>query len=77
MSMAIQYTESMDAVLDWFDGQPCACATVGHITDELEYSRETVRNNLKQLAAAEYVEVRHEATGTYRIIDDPRSEGER
>jgi len=72
MSMALKMTGSMHALLDWFADQPCSCATVGHITDELEYSRETIRNNLKQLAAAECAELRHESTGEYRLIEDPR-----
>jgi DNA-binding IscR family transcriptional regulator len=72
MSVAIKYTDSMHALLDWFGDQPCSCATVGHITDELAYSRETIRGNLKQLAAAEVAEVRHEPTGEYRLIEDPR-----
>ena len=72
MSVAIKYTDSMDAVLDWFGDQPCSCATIGHITNEIGYSRETVRGNLKQLAAGEYAEVRYEPTGEYRLIQDPR-----
>jgi len=72
MSMAIQYTESMHALLDWFAAQPCSCATIGHITDEVDYSRETVRSNLKQLTAAEHAEVRHAPTAEYRLIEDPR-----
>lgn len=74
MSVAIQITESMDAVLDWFDEQPCSCATIGHITNELGYSRETVRGNLKQLMAADCAEQRYAPTGEYRLIRDPRSE---
>jgi DNA-binding IscR family transcriptional regulator len=76
MSVAIKYTDSMHALLDWFGDQPCSCATVGHITDELEYSRETIRGNLKQLAAAEVAEVRHGPTGEYRLIDDPREDSD-
>ena len=74
MSVTIKYTDSMHALLDWFDRQPCSCATIGHITNDLEYSRETVRGNLKQLAAGEYAEVRHGPTGEYRLIEDPREE---
>jgi len=74
MSVAIKFTDSMHALLDWFGDQPCTCATIGHITDGLEYSRETVRGNLKQLCAAEHAEVRHEPTGEYRLIRDPRED---
>jgi len=76
MSVAIKYTDSMHAVLDWFRDQPCSCATIGHITAEIAYSRETVRGNLKQLAAGEYAEVRHEPTGEYRLITDPRGDND-
>jgi len=76
MSMAIQYTDSMHALLDWFGSQPCSCATIGHITNDLEYSRETVRGNLKQLAAGEYAKVRYEPTGEYRLIEDPREDND-
>lgn len=72
--MAIDVTDSMVNLLDWFDEQPCSCATVGHITDETEYSRETVRSNLKQLMAGNYAERRHKPTATYRLIEDPRGE---
>lgn len=72
MSVAIKYTDSMHAVLDWFAAYPCSCATVGHITSNVGYSRETVRNNLKQLAAAECAEVMYEPTGEYRLLNDPR-----
>jgi hypothetical protein len=74
MSMALRLTESMIELLDWFDDQPCSCATIGHIVDEIDYSRQTVRGNLKQLAAAENAELRHAATATYRLIEDPRDE---
>jgi DNA-binding IclR family transcriptional regulator len=75
MNVPIQYTESMHALLDWFAEQPCACATIGHISDGTEYSRETVRSNLKQLTAAGHAELRHEPTAEYRLIDDPRGAG--
>lgn len=70
--MAIDMTDSMASLLDWFASQPCSCATVGHITDETEYSRETVRANLKQLMAGDYAERRHRPTASYRLIEDPR-----
>lgn len=70
--MAIDMTDSMTSLLDWFADQPCSCATIGHITDETPYSRETVRANLKQLMAGEYAERRHKSTATYRLIEDPR-----
>lgn len=74
MSMAIQYTKSMKEMLDWFENQPCSCATVARIANGIGYSRETVRNNLKQLAAAEYAENMYEDTGEYRLIEDPRND---
>lgn len=74
MNVAIQYTESMDELLDWFNEQPCSCATVAHIAHDTKYSRETVRNNLKQLMAGGYAENRYEPTGEYRLVADPREE---
>lgn len=76
VSMAIDMTESMEALLDWFAEQPCSCATVGHITNELDYSRETVRGNLKQLMGGDYAERRYKPTGEYRLVKDPRSNNE-
>lgn len=76
VSMAIQYTESMVDVLDWFAEQPCSCATIGHIADEIDWSRETVRNNLKQLMAGDYAEQRYKPTGEYRLVSDPRDESD-
>lgn len=71
----IDMTESMVDLLDWFDSQPCSCATIGRITHETEYSRETIRNNLKQLMAGEYAERLYAETGEYRLINDPREDG--
>jgi len=64
----------MEDVLDWFNEQPCSCATIGHVAAEIDYSRETVRNNLKQLMAAEHAEQRYAPTGEYRLISDPRED---
>lgn len=70
----IELTQSMVDLLDWFDDQPCSCATVGHIAHEIDWSRETVRNNLKQLMAGDYAERRYKPTGEYRLIEDPRND---
>jgi len=75
MNVSLQYTPSMRAVLDWFDSQPCSCATVGLITDEVQYSRETVRRNLKEIAAGGHAELVHEPTALYRLKHDPREDG--
>lgn len=72
--MPLDITESMEVLLDWFAEQPCSCATIGHITHDIEYTRETVRTNLKQLMAADCAERRHKSTGEYRLIKDPRNE---
>jgi DNA-binding IclR family transcriptional regulator len=64
----------MTEMLDWFGEQPCSCATVGHIANDIGRSRETVRQNLKQLMAGEYAEKRYEPTGEYRLIEDPRED---
>jgi len=72
MSMGLQYTRSMRAILDWFNSERCDCATVGYITDEVDYSRETVRQGLKELAASDAAELRHEPTALYRLRYDPR-----
>lgn len=74
-SVTIDETDSMIEMLDWFSEQPCNCATVGHIAHEIERSRETVRQNLKQLMAGDYAERRYEPTGEYRLIEDPRNDG--
>jgi len=68
----IEITPSMAELLDWFDDQPCSCATVGHIAAGIDRSRENVRQNLKQLMAGDYAEQRYKPTGEYRLIDDPR-----
>lgn len=73
-NVAIEYTESMIELLDWFGEQPCSCATVGHIANDIDRSRETVRSNLKQLMAGDYAERRYKPTGEYRLIADPRQE---
>lgn len=73
-TVPIDRTDSMDDLLDWFDQQPCSCATVGHIAGKTGWSRQTVRNNLKQLRAGGYVEIRWESTGEYRLLSDPRDE---
>lgn len=73
-SMTIDYTRSMEDLLDWFADQPCSCATIGHIRDEIDWSRENIRQNLKQLQAGGYAERRHKETGSYRLIEDPRED---
>ncbi|MFD1515834.1 hypothetical protein [Halomarina rubra] len=70
----IDDTPSMNEMLDWFAEQPCSCATVGHVAAKIGRSRESVRNNLKQLRAAGYAEHRFEPTGEYRLLRDPRPE---
>ncbi len=72
-SMTIEITGSMEALLDWFADQPCSCATIGHIENELEYTRETIRSNLKVLMAGDHAEQRYKPTGEYRLISDPRT----
>jgi DNA-binding IclR family transcriptional regulator len=71
-TVPIDKTQSMVDMLDWFEEQPCTCATVGHIAHATDWSRETVRNNLKQLLAGNYAERRYKPTGEYRLIEDPR-----
>ena len=73
-SVAIDITDSMNELLDWFDKQPCSCATVGHIAHEIGRSRENVRTNFKQLMAGDYAERRYKPTGEYRLIRDPRDD---
>jgi hypothetical protein len=46
------------------------------MADEIDYSRETIRANMKQLAAAEDAELRHPATASYRLINDPREDSD-
>lgn len=72
--MAIEMTGSMEALLGWFAEQPCSCATIGHIEHEIDYSRETIRSNLKVLMAGDHAEQRYKPTGEYRLISDPREE---
>ena len=72
--MPIEITDSMEELLDWFADQPCSCATIGHIEHELDWSRETIRSNLKQLMAADCAEQRYKPTGEYMLLRDPRNE---
>ena len=72
MEMAINYTPSMHELLDWFDNQPCSCATIGRIANGTGYTATTVRNNLQQLSAGGYAEHVYEPTGEYRLLEDPR-----
>lgn len=72
--VTIDMTRSMETMLDWFAEQPCSCATIGFIANEIDYSRETVRSNLKQLMAGNYAERRYKPTGEYRLISDPRED---
>lgn len=72
MSVAIKYTESMTAVLNWYRDNECNCATVARIANATGYSRNTVRGNLKQLAAGDHVVNEYESTGEYRLVRDPR-----
>lgn len=72
--VAIDITPSMETILDWFAEQPCSCATIGHIAHATDYSRETVRQNLKELMAGDYAERRYKPTGEYRLIEDPRNQ---
>lgn len=72
--VTLDYTESMKAVLDWFDEQPCSCATIGHIAHATGYSRETVRKRLKELMGADCAERRYAPTGEYRLTRDPRDD---
>jgi len=74
MSVTLHRTDSMDDLLDWFERHPCSCATIGYMNDELDWSRETIRSNLKQLAAAGNVELQHPETALYRLVADPRAE---
>ena len=70
--MAINYTKSMIDMLDWFENQPCSCATVARIADGTGYSRVTIRNNLQSLSVGGYAENVYESTGEYLLREDPR-----
>lgn len=72
--VTIDYTDSMTTLLDWWTAQPCSCATIGRIAHETDYSRETIRSNIKQLMAADMVARMYEPTGEYRLLDDPREQ---
>lgn len=74
MSVSLQYTRSMAAILDRWTALDCDCVTVGYLTEQVDYSRETVRRNLKELAADGCVELVHATTALYRLKYDPRSE---
>lgn len=74
---SVLLTTSMNAMLDWFAEQPCACATIGHIADEIGYSHKTVKAKMKQLLAADCAELRYKPTGFHRLIEDPRYEGKK
>lgn len=46
--------------------------TVGYLAEELTYSRQHIHNRLNVLVAAEYVKKRHDPTGLYELVRDPR-----
>ena len=71
----LDYTESMNDVLDWFADQPCSCATIAHIAHGTGYSRETVRKRMKELMGADCAERRYAPTGEYMLTRDPRDDG--
>lgn len=47
-------------------------ATKGLLVDETGFSRNTVYNRLEVLEAAGHVEVIHESTRLFGLVDDPR-----
>ena len=51
-------------------------ATTGMLVDETGYSRPTVTKRLDRLHAAEKVEYVHEPTALWRLVDDPREDGD-
>jgi DNA-binding IclR family transcriptional regulator len=74
--VAINYTDAMIDLLDWFESQPCSCATVARIADNTGRSRQTVRRKLTELIEQGYAEQLYETTGEYRLITDPRDGGD-
>ncbi|WP_336326912.1 helix-turn-helix domain-containing protein [Halovenus sp. HT40] len=69
--MGVDLTEADYAILEMLAGGRC---TVGYLAEELDYSRQHVHNRLNVLVAAEYVEKRHDPTGLYELVQDPREE---
>ena len=70
--VTLDFTDSLVDILDWFNDQPCSCATIGRITANVDWNRETVRRQMNKLRAAGVAERLHKPTGEYRLIEDPR-----
>jgi response regulator of citrate/malate metabolism len=68
------YTNAMIELLDWFDSQPCSCATIARMADNIDRSRQTVRRKLAKLIEEGHAELLFESTGEYRLISDPRDD---
>lgn len=69
--MSLELTEADHAIVKMLADGRC---TVGYLAEELTYSRQHIHNRLNVLLAAEYVEKRHEGTGLYELVRDPREE---
>ena len=69
--MTVDLTEADHDIIELLSDGRC---TVGYLADELNYSRQHIHNRLNVLLAAEYVQKRHDPTGLYELVRDPRKE---
>lgn len=69
--MTVDLTEADHEIIGLLTAGRC---TVGYLAEELDYSRQHIHNRLNVLVAAEYVEKRHDPTGLYELVQDPRTE---
>lgn len=67
--MPVDLTSADHAILTCLAEGRC---TVGYLTEKCDYSRQHIHNRLNVLVAAEYVRKRHDPTGLYELIEDPR-----
>jgi Mn-dependent DtxR family transcriptional regulator len=73
--MPIKMDSTMADVLDVFVGTD-GYATTGYLVDELGSTRPTISKRLDRLHAADHIEYVHEPTAFWRLVSDPRKEGE-
>lgn len=72
--MALRIDSMMEDVLDVFAATG-GYATTGYLVDELDSTRPTVTKRLDRLYAADKIEYVHEPTAFWRLIEDPREDG--
>jgi DNA-binding MarR family transcriptional regulator len=72
--MALRIDPLMDEMLSLFDEK--GNLTTGALVDFTEKSRATVTKRLDKLSAADCIEYVHEPTALWRLVADPREDGD-